>query len=240
MSGNVVDPTSVGEARFVAVSAARFEQIMSGRDVMLDEACLAVSGALRGPLDEIEWIARIDLLAGECPTPTAEGVARYLFGELGFRGDQSTYYDWRNSCLDLVIARRVGIPLTLSILMIEVAQRLGVRLVGVGMPAHFLVGDASDPTRFFDPFSGGAPLDVDDVRALFERVTQGKIPWNDSFLEPSDARSMLIRLLNNLRSIFHGRRDAVRLGIVMQLRAALPELAESEHDDIVAATALFN
>jgi len=222
------------------VSVARFAQVMSQPEVMLDEACLAVSGALRGLLDEIEWIARIDLLAGECPTPTAEGVARYLFGELGYRGDPATYYDWRNSCLDHVIARRRGIPLTLSILMIEVASRLGVKLVGIGMPAHFLVGDAGEPGRFFDPFAGGAELDTAGARGVFEQVTQGNVPWNDSFLEPTDARSMVIRLLNNLRSIFHRRNDAVRLGIVMQLRAQLPELADAEHDQLIEATALFN
>lgn len=222
------------------MSVARFAQVMSQSEVMLDEACLAVSSALRGPLDEIEWIARIDLIAGECPTPTAEGVARYLFGEQGYRGDPATYYDWRNSCLDQVIARRRGIPLTLSILMIEVANRLGVKLVGVGMPAHFLVGDARESGRYFDPFAGGAELDVDGARSLFEQVTQGNVPWNDSFLDPTDARSMVIRLLNNLRSIFHRRNDAVRLGIVMQLRAQLPELADAERDEMIASTALFN
>ena len=106
--------------------------------------------------------------------------------------------------------------------------------------AHFLVGDAGEPGRFFDPFAGGAELDTAGARGVFEQVTQGNVPLNDSFLEPTDARSMVIRLLNNLRSIFHRRNDAVRLGIVMQLRAQLPELADAEHDQLIEATALFN
>lgn len=240
MCGNVVEPAAAHEARFVRVSTARFGQVMRAGEIMLDEACFAVSSALGPPLDEIDWIARLDLIAGECPTPTPDGIARFLFGGLGYRGDSTTYYDWRNSCLDQVIVRRVGIPLTLSILMIEIGQRLGVRLVGVGMPAHFLVRDAADSTRFFDPFSGGTELDVAGVKALFERVTQGKVPWQESFLDPSDSVAMVIRLLNNLRSLFAGRSDAVRLGIVLQLRAQIPALAAAERDDIVAGTALFN
>ncbi len=213
---------------------------MDATDLQLDEACLALSSAIGGPLDEIEWLASIDLLAGECPTPTADGVARYLFDDLGFRGNERAYYDWRNSCLDRVIATRIGIPITLSVLMIEVGRRLGVPLVGVGMPAHFLVRDAHDPDRFFDPFGGGVALDRDAVRELFGRVTDGRVPWRDTFLDPTLGQSIVVRVLNNLRSIFTARTDAIRLAIVMQLRACIPQLAVAERDEIVEATAVFN
>ena len=75
----------------------------------LDEAALAISAALTPGLDEIEWLAALDLLAGECPTPTADGVARHLFGTLEFAGNRRAYYDWRNSCLDRVIATIDGL-----------------------------------------------------------------------------------------------------------------------------------
>lgn len=208
--------------------------------MQLDEACLTMSSTLQSPLDEIEWLARLDLLAGECPTPTPDGVARYLFGELGFRGNSGEYYDWRNSCLDQVIDARVGIPITLSVLMIEVARRVGVRLVGVGMPSHFLVRTQDDEDRFFDPFGGGLELDAAGARTLFERVTRGQAAWREQYLQPTPDRHIVIRMLNNLRAIFQGRHDELRLGLVMQMRARIPQLADSEDAEIAAACAVFN
>ena len=75
------------------MSVARFAQVMNATDIRLDQACLAMSSAIQRPLDEIEWLAALDLLAAECPTPTADGVSQYLFGELGFRGNTGAYYD---------------------------------------------------------------------------------------------------------------------------------------------------
>jgi len=222
------------------VSVARFAQAVNATDIHLDEACLAMSSALQRPLDEIEWLARLDLLAGECPTPTPDGVARYLFGDLGFRGDTGTYYDWRNSCLDHVVETRVGIPITLSVVMIEVARRVGVPLVGIGMPAHFLVRTAQGPQRFFDPFGGGKELDADEARALFATLTRDQVPWQDHFLQPTLAQPILVRMLNNLRSIFTARSDEMRLALVMEMRRQIPQLAVSEADEIDWAISIFN
>jgi regulator of sirC expression with transglutaminase-like and TPR domain len=222
------------------VSVTRFGDAIGRNEINLDETCLAMSSAMQRPLDTIEWLAELDLLAGECPTPTADGVARYLFGDLGFRGNSAAYYDWRNSCLDRVIETRVGIPISLSVLMIEVARRIGVPLVGVGMPAHFLVRTVVGPDRYFDPFGGGREISAEDARALFERLTRDQVPWQDSFLEPTTSQDIIVRMLNNLRSIFQGRSDALRLGLVMQMRAKLAQLADAERDEIQAATALFN
>jgi regulator of sirC expression with transglutaminase-like and TPR domain len=205
----------------------------------LDEAALAISSALSADFDDIEWLAALDVIAGECPTPTPDGVARYLFGELGFSGNREAYYDWRNSCLDRVIETRTGIPISLSVLMIEVGRRLGVQLHGVGMPAHFLVGVA-DRQHFFDPFNGGRRLDRVDVREMFEELTRGQVVWQDQFLEPTSNRAIVIRMLNNLKGVFVRRKDELRLGLVMQLRAQVPELSDEESDEIQAATALFN
>ncbi len=222
------------------MSVGRFAQVMNATDIHLDAACIAMSSALQAPLDETEWLARLDLLAAECPTPTADGVSRHLFGELGYRGNTSAYYDWRNSCLDRVLERKVGIPISLSVLMIEVARRLGVRLVGVGMPAHFLVRTVDGPVRYFDPFAAGRELDADGARALFESVTRGQAPWSDDHLQPIVAQAVVVRMLNNLRAIFQGRRDELRLALVMQMRAVIPQLAVQEADEIDAATSVFN
>ena len=207
---------------------------------MLDEASLVLSSALQPELDEMDSLVALDLFAGDCPTPTADGVAKHLFDTLGFTGNRNAYYDWRNSCLDRVIATRVGIPISLSILMIEVARRVGVPLVGVGMPAHFLVRAADDDNTFYDPFHGPERLDRHDARRLFEEVTNGQAPWRESHLDPTTNRDIVIRMLNNLKGSFARQSDAVHFAIVMGLRAVVPELAETELPEIVAATAIFN
>lgn len=224
------------------MTSARFAKLMSGDSdsLDLDEASLVMSAVLQPGLDEVEWLAALDLIAGDCPTATPEGVSRYLFDEMGFAGNKDAYYDWRNSCLDHVIETRTGIPISLSILMIEVGRRVGVKLVGVGMPAHFLVRSADDDTTFFDPFNGGRQLDRDDARALFETITRGQAPWSDSHLDPTPNRAIVIRMLNNLKSVFARRSDEVRFALVMQLRAQVSELAVLEADEFASANAIFN
>jgi len=210
------------------------------QQVPLDEAALLISTELQPGLDLIEWLAALDLLAGDCPTPTADGVARHLFETEHFAGNRTAYYDWRNSCLDRVIATRTGIPISLSVLMIEVARRVGVKMVGIGMPAHFLVRVEADDDAFYDPFDGGARLDRAGARSRFEDATRNQVPWDEAFLDPTPNRDIVIRMLNNLKSVFAGRSDLVRLGLVMGLRATIPELAEAEDAEIAAASAIFN
>lgn len=224
------------------MTSARFAKLMSGDSdsLDLDEASFIMSAVLQPGLDEIEWLVALDLIAADCPTATPEGVSRYLFEKLGFAGNKGAYYDWRNSCLDRVIETRTGIPISLSILMIEVGRRVGVKLVGVGMPAHFLVRSADDDTTFFDPFDGGRRLDRDDARALFETITRGQAPWSDSHLDPTPNRAIIIRMLNNLKSVFARRSDEVRFALVMQLRGQVAELAVLEAEEFASANAIFN
>ena len=220
----------------------RFAELMAleAADVPLDEAALLISAELQPGLDLIEWLTALDVLAGDCPTPTAAGVARFLFDDEHFVGNRTAYYDWRNSCLDRVIATRTGIPISLSVVMIEVARRVGVKLVGVGVPTHFLVGVAGDPEVFFDPFNGGRPLDRTQTRAMFEDLTHRRVPWDEAYLDPTSNRDIVIRMLNNLKAVFAGRSDAIRLGMIMRLRATIPELADAEAEEIATSSAIFN
>jgi len=221
---------------------SRFAEIMQvGRhDVPLDESALLISSALQPGLDLADGLGALDRLAAECASPTAEGVALHLFGDGHFVGNRSDYYDWRNSCLDRVIATRTGIPISLSVVMIEVARRVGVALEGVGMPAHFLVRLAGDADVYFDPFDGGRQLDRSGARGVFEQMTGAQVGWSDRYLDPTPNRDIVIRMLNNLKSVFSGRSDAVRLAIVMDLRSAIPELAELEAGEIASTGAIFN
>lgn len=209
-------------------------------DLPLDEAALLISSAIQSGLDVDHWLGRLDELADGVQDRSAEGVAHHLFTTGHFAGNRTAYYDWHNSCLDRVIATRTGIPISLSVMMIEVARRVGVDLGGVGMPAHFLVRSAGDPELFFDPFHQGRRLDRAGARALFEQVTGGQVAWDDRFLDPTPNRDIVIRMLNNLKGVFTGRSDAVRLAIVMGLRGTVAELAEVEAAEIVATSAIFN
>src|SRR4051794_23221052 len=146
-------------------------------------------------LDVVECRARLDSIAAGCDDHTREGVMTHLLQTQGFRGDTERYGDWRNSRIDRVLEDGAGIPITLSIVTIEVARRVGVTLVGVGMPAHFLVGDPIDPQWFADPFHGEIGLDRDDCRALFRRVTGGSGPWNDDYLRPTPPAAIVVRML---------------------------------------------
>jgi regulator of sirC expression with transglutaminase-like and TPR domain len=219
----------------------RFHELVAGGGaIALDETSLAIAAALQPGLDELHWLTELDHIAGTCPSPTPESIAAHLFGDLGFRGNRDAYYDWRNSCLDRVIATRTGIPISLSVLMIEIGRRLGVGLLGIGMPAHFLVRVADDPQRFFDPFDGGRALGPDDARALFETVTRGQVRWRDEHLSPTPPLDIVIRMLNNLKMVFTRRSDRVRFGVVMQLRAAIDELARAESAELDAGLGVFN
>ena len=220
----------------------RFAELMApGRSLVpLDEAALLISNAIQSDVEVDHWLGELDDLAAGVTEHSADGVAEHLFATGHFVGNRTAYYDWRNSCLDRVIAARTGIPISLSVLMIEVARRVGVELQGVGMPAHFLVRVADQPEVFFDPFDGGRRLDRSGARSLFEHVTGEQVPWNDRYLDPTPNRDLVIRMLNNLKGVFVGRSDAVRLAIVMDLRSAVPELAELEAGEIAATSAIFN
>ena len=139
---------------------------------------------------------------------------QFLFRELGFRGNDKEYYDPRNSYLNEVIDRRTGIPITLSILYMELGRRVGLPLEGVSFPGHFLVRlRLSGGVLILDPFSGGAPQSEPELRQRLQRVipegaaadvSVAELPL-DQFLEPASNRQILARLLRNLKAIY---RDA--------------------------------
>lgn len=207
---------------------ADFGRLMSlpRAEIALDEAALGIAAVLRPDLDVIGALSVLDEYAAQCATPTRDGVVAHLIGRLGFVGDRRTYGDWRNSCLDQVMAQRRGIPISLSVIMVEVARRVGVELHGVGMPAHFLVGDPADPEWFCDPFHGGQIRDRAQCRQLLDELTHGQIAWQESHLTPVDTRQIVARMLNNLKAGFAQRRDLVRLDLVMRLRSMLHEFAD--------------
>ena len=208
----------------------RFAELFStrGEIVPLDEA-LALIGHFADPaIDPNMVLGELDRLASTISATTAVDLMAELFGPSGFTGNSVEYDDPNNSLLQQVIARRLGIPITLCAVAIEVGRRVDIDIVGVGMPGHFLCRTAAHrDLKFFDPFHSPQPLTGEQCRSLYENLTQMD-NWSAEFLEPSSSRLMVIRVLSNLKSIYRRRSDVANLRWVMRLRSVIPEISASE------------
>jgi regulator of sirC expression with transglutaminase-like and TPR domain len=131
-------------------------------------------------------------------------INEVLFGDEGFRGNVSDYYDPKNSFFNDVLDRKLGIPITLSVLYIEVARRAGVPVFGVGMPGHFLLKfyEIDGRELFLDAYNSGRLLSPEDCQEKLTEIYNGQIPLDAKFLTPVGKRQILTRMLNNLRSIY--------------------------------------
>lgn len=183
-------------------------------------------------LDRDEYHRQIDELADEAAPLLMDGLenrvaafARFLFEDEGYRGNDSDYYDPRNSYLNDVIDRRVGIPISLSVLAMAVGQRAGLQIEGVGLPGHF-IAKAVDGLQevYFDPFHGGQLLTPVACRSLVEAVTGQLLPLDDIPLEASPLGAIIARMLNNLKSIYFQREDFRRaVRVIERLRVIHPD-----------------
>src|SRR5690606_11848816 len=136
----------------------------------LDEAALLVAAHADPACDVADNLAVLDEIAAAVPEAELVVLTKVLFGTWGFVGDQVDYYDPRNSYLHEVLDRRRGIPITLSIVLVEVGRRVGVELAGVGTPAHFMVGTTDGDRRWVDAFAGGRILGRAELDAQFARL----------------------------------------------------------------------
>ncbi|HUP74384.1 MAG TPA: transglutaminase-like domain-containing protein [Acidimicrobiales bacterium] len=222
-----------------AEQTERFTELVNLDDwsIPLDEVALRVAAHAFPRLDVQHELSRIDHLASQCPDPILPGLLRLLFRDQGFVGNRGDYYDPRNSFLNEVLNRRLGIPITLSVLLIEVGRRLGVALDGVGMPGHFLVRDHVDPTIFIDAFGGGVLLDQQGCERLFQSLQGAGRPLDPEFLRPIARAAIASRMLSNLRAIYSQRRDMPSLLWVTRLRTRLPDADDTvwrEHATVLA------
>jgi regulator of sirC expression with transglutaminase-like and TPR domain len=220
--------------------AERFAAIVNGpeRDIRLDEAALCISACARDDVEvEVDaWRAQLDAIASDCRASNFEAVRREVFAVRGFRGDTDDYGDPHNSFLDSVIERRRGIPITLSVVVIEVARRCGVTVLGVGMPGHFLVQEAGVHDRWCDPFHEGVLLDRDDCGRLFA-ATQGPGRRLEALdLAPTPPRAILSRILTNLEYGRYGN-DPGRRAELCALHLALPDVPVGRRVQLLHALA---
>ena len=135
-----------------------------------------------------------------------QAINRHLFDEVGYAGNHDQYYDPRNSYLNEVFERRLGNPISLALVQMEVARRVGVPLDGVSFPGHFLVRlPVDDGVLVMDPFNGGRPLDVDELRERAKPHLGGDAPDDEALghiLSPASHRGMLTRMLRNLHGVY--------------------------------------
>jgi len=135
--------------------------------------------------------------------PAIGEVNRQLYEIEGFRGNEREYYDPRNSYLNEVLDRKLGIPITLSVVYMEVARRVPLPVLGVGLPGHFIVKAlTSSGEILLDPFHGGAELTEEDCQARLDRVYGGLVRLDRRMLLPVTKRQILVRILSNLKTIY--------------------------------------
>jgi len=162
-----------------------------------------------------------------------------LFVEERFRGNTDEYRDPRNSALNQVIDRKLGIPITLSILYRAVASRIGLELDGVNLPAHFMLRTgAGEETIFIDPFHQGVLHDLKGCRATIEVMIGRPIEWREELLAPCSTSTIVTRMLMNLKSIYLGQGDFPESVPALQRLVALhPTDADHQRDLGMAALA---
>jgi regulator of sirC expression with transglutaminase-like and TPR domain len=216
----------------------------------LAQAALVIARIEYPRLDEGRYLARLDAMgraarrriernASETGDASVlsrvRAVSAYLFDEEHFVGNREKYEDPRNSCLNEVLERRTGIPITLSLLYMEVALRAGLQVDGVNFPGHFLVRcpNAGAPATgiIIDPFHGGALLSEQDCRLLLQQHVGSEVAFDTSLLAPATRPQIIVRMLLNLKRIYVHMRSFPQARDVTEMLLALSPSALSELRD---------
>lgn len=209
-----------------------FDQLLEldSESIRLDCAALHFARDVYPDMNVFKYLERLDSLAADVLAlrPKHTAAARYLamretlVVRHKFRGDNERFHDPQNSYLNRVLDRRAGIPISLSVIWIEVARRLEWPVRGVSFPGHFLIRfDDIDQTVLVDPFNEGRSLDGEDCQGLLDYEFDGKIKFSPDLVEPADNRVILARMLQNLRTIYSATGDPLRLNHVLRRLLAI-------------------
>jgi regulator of sirC expression with transglutaminase-like and TPR domain len=213
----------------------RFADVVVREPLPLDEACALIGAHGEPRCDVDETLERLDAIADRVGSPDLDGLCATLFGDCGFAGDRGTYHDPRNSYLHQVLERRRGLPITLSVVLMEVGRRVGVDVVGIGTPAHFLTRTREEPHRYVDAFGGGRVLDRGELAQLFAAIAPGlRI---DRHLAPVVPTDIVRRVLTNLVAVHQRRHDRDALRWSAELRTMVPGSSADDHRSFGAALA---
>ena len=207
----------------------------------LGRAALAMANCDYPQLDVGAYLSRINELAAATNARLSIQPDVYrsiaalnyvLFQKCGFHGNRENYFDPRNSFLNEVLDRKIGIPISLAVLYVEVAQRIGLPLQGVGFPGHFLVKYRGDNQEIvIDPFNQGEIRSRESLEAMLDKLYGGKIALKPEFLESTGKKQILKRMLNNLKIIYLRANDLTRgLAVVERLVIVDPMSAEDIRD----------
>jgi regulator of sirC expression with transglutaminase-like and TPR domain len=222
----------VGTASILEAFTALVRADVEDDRIDLLRAALTIARTEYPDLDIRNYVNRVEALASKvrlqisADSPVVEMINtlnRVIFHEMDFRGNREDYYDPRNSFLNDVLERRLGIPITLSVVYMEVARRIGLPLVGVGMPGHFLlkVYDVEGRQILIDPFNNGAMLNAADCEQRMKVVYAGEMHFKPEYLLPVSRRQILTRMLNNLRHIYMSVRQFRKTLTIVDLVLAI-------------------
>jgi regulator of sirC expression with transglutaminase-like and TPR domain len=202
------------------LSRLHLQRALAQEPVDLARAALAVAREEYPDLDEAAYLGRLDELAagalaglpsGASPQRRVGRINAWLFHEQGFAGNRDDYYDPRNSYLNEVLDRRLGIPLTLCIVYMEVGKRCGLRVDGVGFPGHFLCKvQLGDGELVVDPFHRGQLLGMPELKERLSAAVGDKVRFDPRVLRAAQPREILVRMLQNLRAVYQERNDMPR------------------------------
>lgn len=207
-----MDPQAVEARRRLGALVARPDD-----EIDLAEAALLIACEEYPELDIDSYVKRLDIMARSLetrlpragdPLRVAQGINDYLFDDLGFSGNSESYYDPRNSFLNDVLDRRLGIPITLCTLYMEVSRRVGFSVEGIGLPGHFMLRHSVNGSSFYiDAFNAGSFLSADDCRERVRRMYGHSVAFKREFLEPIAKRQVLTRVLCNLKGVYISMED---------------------------------
>ena len=201
----------------VAIAMHQMEDIDAGlTDARLQSYADTVRSRVRGPQ----------------PQALLAHLHEFLFQEQGFRGNTDDYYNPANSYLPAVMETKLGLPITLSLLYKTVAERLGFRTWGVGLPGHFLVGMELDGAPILvDPYSGGKLLTPDEAHERLREMFGEEVQWSDELLRPASNRHWLTRILQNLLNVFGSANHFADVAAVLEMEMLLwPEQKHLQRD----------
>lgn len=224
----------------------RWQRIAAAPDhqVNLAEAALVIAAGEYRDLDIGAYLDRIDDMAARLrrrlrddipPTETIIALNHYLFEELGFAGNHAEYYDPRNSYLNEVLDRKLGIPITLSLIYIEIGRRVGLALHGISFPGHFLVRCmVRDGALVLDPYAKGMSLGIEDLQQRVKQLHNGidiEPEVVKSMITATGNKEILVRMLRNLKDIYLHENEMMKaLSAAGRIIAVVPDLAEEYRD----------
>ncbi len=204
--------------------------------IALDECpTISIQQYLR-EIDRLARSVRLDFPANDKPIEAIEAINEQLFRVEGFRGNEEDYYDPKNSFLNEVLDRRTGIPITLSVLYLDISKRVGLDMRGVGMPGHFIVKACHHvPEIFVDPFDQGKILLEADCRRRLTQIYGEQFEFRNSYLNEVTHHDILERMLANLKSIYVNRGDYQKtLCVIEKMLVVRPNSPEQIRDRGIA------